>query len=497
MVLLSVLAAAGLVAVPAWSWQASLLPSSYGAHDMGVVDLGGGPAPQDHGGHGAGAGGHETQDGHGAAAVSVEALAPPADRPADVSITLTARAEPVELGDGTVVDGYTVNGTSPGPEIRVVQGQLVEVRLVNESVEGGTTLHWHGVDVPGGMDGVAGVTQDAVRVGGEHVYRFVAEDAGTYWYHSHQLSHEQVRRGLLGALVVEPADGTPAGDAPAADVVALVHQYAGRRTMNGATGDVRHLAEPGSTVRVRVVSTDNGALTTWVSGAPFRLLAVDGTDLVGPTELEDVGVQVTAGARADLELVVPPGGARVEVGGGTALVVGPAGADPVAEPRPYERLDLLTYGTPAPTGLDPSRADREFGYRIVRRPGFLDGRPGLWWTVNGRMLPDVPMFLVEEGDVVRMTITNSSGDGHPMHLHGHHALVLSRDGEPATGSPWWVDSLHVGDGETYEIAFLADNPGVWMDHCHNLPHAAEGLVAHLAYAGVTTPFLLGGVNEPE
>ena len=54
-------------------------------------------------------------------------------------------------------------------------------------------------------------------------------------------------------------------------------------------------------------------------------------------------------------------------------------------------------------------------------------------------------------------------------------------------------------GETYEIAFVADNPGIWMDHCHNLAHAAEGLVAHLMYEGVTTPYRVGGAagNQPE
>jgi FtsP/CotA-like multicopper oxidase with cupredoxin domain len=63
----------------------------------------------------------------------------------------------------------------------------------------------------------------------------------------------------------------------------------------------------------------------------------------------------------------------------------------------------------------------------------------------------------------------------------------------------WIDSLNVADGETFEIALLADNPGVWMDHCHNLEHAAEGLVAHLAYEGVSTPFMVGGEgqNRPE
>jgi FtsP/CotA-like multicopper oxidase with cupredoxin domain len=109
------------------------------------------------------------------------------------------------------------------------------------------------------------------------------------------------------------------------------------------------------------------------------------------------------------------------------------------------------------------------------------------------------MFMVDEGDVVRMILENHSGEIHPMHLHGHHAVVLSRDGVPASGSPWWVDSLDVASGDTYEIAFVADNPGIWMDHCHKLSHAKQGLVAHLAYTGITTPFVIGGPahNEPE
>jgi FtsP/CotA-like multicopper oxidase with cupredoxin domain len=98
-----------------------------------------------------------------------------------------------------------------------------------------------------------------------------------------------------------------------------------------------------------------------------------------------------------------------------------------------------------------------------------------------------------------MKIANSSGEVHPMHLHGHHAVVLSRNGVAATGSPWWIDSLDVGDGETYEIAFIADNPGIWADHCHNLKHAVDGLLAHLAYADVSTPYRVGGDsgNHPE
>jgi len=80
-----------------------------------------------------------------------------------------------------------------------------------------------------------------------------------------------------------------------------------------------------------------------------------------------------------------------------------------------------------------------------------------------------------------------------------HEVVLARNGVPATGSPWWIDSLNVLPGETYDIAFLANNPGIWMDHCHNLKHAAQGMIAHLMYEGFDTPYRIAGpaANQPE
>jgi FtsP/CotA-like multicopper oxidase with cupredoxin domain len=446
-------------------WWQSRLPSSYSVMDMGYDDLGGGPAAMSH---------------HGRPLT--ELVADPG-RKADATFTLTARQQRFRLASGEEIDGYTVNGTSPGPTLRVVQGQLVEVTLVNADVSAGVTLHWHGVEVPNAEDGVAGVTQDAVAVGSTKTYRFVADHAGTFWYHSHQVSHTQVQRGLLGALVIEPPTRGMR------DVLALSHVYGGKSTLNGRVGTDTVPARPGEKVRVRVLNTDNGALRAWVSGAPYRVLAMDGYDLSGPAEVRNRALLVTAGGRADLEVTAP---ARVELGA-TALVVG---ADGPRAPQPVDDLDLLAYGRPAALPFDPSRPDRVFHYNVGRRPGFVNGKPGLWWSINGHLFPDVPMFVVEEGDVVRMSIRNRSFATHPMHLHGHHALVLSRNGVKATGSPWWTDSLDVKQGETYEIAFLADNPGIWMDHCHNLPHAKDGLVAHLMYAGISTPFRVGK-NRPE
>ncbi len=480
-----------LIAPLAYLWQQSRVPSSYSVMGMGHLDYGGGSQPVE---AAAGHDGHEDA-GHGMAEQSVADLTEGTDRRADEVVVLTARRGRVRLDDGRSVPGYTVNGTSPGPLIEVTQGDLLEVRLRNADVPDGITLHWHGVDVPNAEDGVAGVTQDAVQPGEGHTYRFVARQRGTYWYHSHQVSHEQVIGGLLGALVVRPRVTDPS----VRDVVAVAHTYDGIPTLNGAA-TVRVPARPGQPVRVRVVNSDNGPTRAWAS-APLRVVAVDGTDVHRPTEVDGRAVVVTAGGRIDLEVVAPAdgGAVRVQVGATTSVQVGGAGVEAPEAEQPTRTLDLLSYGSPSRLGIDPADVDRRFTYAIGRRPGFVRGRPGIWWTVNGHLFPDVPMYVVEEGDVVRVRITNSSGQVHPMHLHGHHAVVLSRDGVKATGSPWWFDSLNVLDGESYDVAFVADNPGIWMDHCHNLRHAQQGLLAHLMYAGVTTPYRLGSDsgNEPE
>ncbi len=464
-----------MTAALCWYWAASLVPGTYSVMEMGSVEAGGG-AHHHHG---------------GAGGTSVADLSGPRDGEPDVAVALEARQGTVRLRTGEEVEGYTLDGSSPGPLIEARQGDLVQVTLTNADVPDGVTLHWHGVDVPNAEDGVAGVTQDAVGPGDSHVYRFVAEDAGTYWYHSHQVSHEQVRGGLFGTLLVHPA-----GAAGPRDVVAAVHTYRGHRTVAGGTGVTTIAAEPGEQVRVRLVNTDDGPMPTWVTGGAFRVAAVDGTDVHRPTDVSGQGVLVTAGGRVDLLVTAP---VRVDVGAGAALVLGPEGTDLPPSAVPDQQVDLLDYGSPAPLPFDPADADRTFRYEIDREIGLLDGRPGFWWTINGSVFPDVPMFAVDEGDVVRMTIRNDSGDVHPMHLHGHHVVVLSRDGVAATGSPWWTDSLHVEDGATFEVAFVADNPGIWMDHCHNLQHARDGLVAHLAYSGVSEPFRVGGeaANAPE
>jgi FtsP/CotA-like multicopper oxidase with cupredoxin domain len=473
---------AGLLALGRMWWE-SRLPSTYSVMDYGSHDFGGGPVPPGH-------------DARGA--VDVAGLKGPQDGAPDARFTLTAKQGTVRLASGRTIDGLTFNGRSPGPELRVRRGQLVEVTLRNEDVDSGVSIHWHGVDVPNAEDGVAGVTQNAVLPGESYTYRFRPEQQGTFWYHTHQSSSKEVRRGLFGALVIEPArPAPPAGT----DLVAVAHDYDGTPTLNGNDGGTKRQVRPGTPVRLRIVNTDNTPQRFTVAGTPFRVLAIDGTDLNEPQPLENTRLVVTGGGRYDIGFTMPASAVELRLQDTeAAIALSPDGRGELPPPTGGVDFDPATYGRPRPTPFDASsRFDRTFVLDVGRKPGFFDGRPGMQWTINGEIYPDVPMFIVEEGDLVKVRIENDSGSVHPMHLHGHHALVLSRDEQPVTGSPWWTDTLSVEPNETYELAFRANNPGVWMDHCHNLKHAADGLTMHLAYAGVTTHFRVGGGahNHPE
>jgi FtsP/CotA-like multicopper oxidase with cupredoxin domain len=467
-----------------WMWYSSLLPDSYNVMDYGKPDYGGGPVP-------AYAAAHHHQSGR-----SLASMKGPSGPP-DVRFTLLARHADVRLASGGTTEALTFNGRVPGPELRVHQGDLVEVTLLNKDVGEGVSVHWHGVDVPNAEDGVAGVTQDAVPPGGRHVYRFRAEQVGTFWYHSHQVASKQVRRGLLGALVIEARGPAPNSSF---DRVMVAHELGGRPTLDGSETLRRQPVPRGADVRLRLINAENSPRRFSLAGTAFRVLAIDGTDLNEPRPLRDTVLELAAGGRYDIGFTMPATPVSLALEGTQAAVaLGPNGT--AAAPGEAERVfDPLAYGKPARTAFGPRSAfDRSFEFDIGQKPGFLDGRPGRHWTINGGIYPDVPVFIVRRGDLVKVTIVNDTGAVHPIHLHGHHALVLSRDGVQAAGSPWWTDTLDVDPHERYEISFRADNPGIWMDHCHNLRHAAEGLTMHLAYEGVTTPFVTGGHthNTPE
>ncbi|NWL34026.1 multicopper oxidase family protein [Paenarthrobacter nitroguajacolicus] len=433
---------------------------------------------------------------------------------------LTARVEQVVLPSGQTTEAWTY-GSLPGPALEAQLGEVMEVLLTNRDVTAGVTLHWHGYDVPNAMDGVAGATQDAVMPGESMTYRFLAAQAGTYWYHTHQDSAEGVRKGLYGTFVVHHPT-SPRADT---DVVVAGHDLSGLGLLGSSDRTTGHTATPGSSVRVRLINTDSVQQRYLIQGTTFKAVAVDGTEVNQPQEVTHKLVRLGAGGRVDIAFTMPDSTVTVrsDAAANAVVVIAPSGSavtdqaakpeEMVAEKAPagvfvtMPVLDLLEYGKPVGGELDGAGKAAELVRPITREEvmvldrqfRFVDGIPRYAFTVNGAAYPLVPSIEVAEGDTVKVTVVNRTSEPHPMHPHGHHVQVLSRNGVAPSGSPLILDTVDVLPGEVWELLLHADNPGIWMDHCHNLDHAAEGMMMLLKYQGVSSPFVHGGHsnNRPE
>lgn len=487
--------------------EQSKLPEQMSMMNHHAVDFGGGSALL-HGGQG-----HHQYNitGESVTTVSVAELKGPQDEEPDKKFTLTAEKKAVRLSSGKTIQAWTYNGQIPGPELRITEGDLVEVTLLNKDIQDGVTIHWHGLDVPNGEDGVAGLTQDAVMPGESYTYRFRVNELGTHWYHSHQASSEQVKKGLFGPLVIMPKKdstdvyNTAKSQAPSSgmieDIVLISHTWQlskGHITSIGLTDNLeRRRIESGTSVRLRLVNTGSEPELFELSGTPFQVAAIDGAEVNEPEELVNVLLQVAAGGRNDIIFTMPesPIALRSASNREAVVLISPDGSGETPLGKKVKTVfNPAAYGSPLPTTISLySEFDREFNMLIdVQNFAFYNGKFATQvFRINGKLFPETPMLMVREGELIKLTFVNRSYEDHPLHPHGHHMQVISRNGKPVTGSPWIVDTLNVGPGETYEVAIHADNPGIWMNHCHNLEHAAVGMILHLAYEGVTSPFLVG------
>jgi len=444
------------------------------------------------------------------APTSITSLKAPLTAPHMKTFTLVAQNAVISLGSGISMPAWTFNGISPGPVLHVQQGDLVVVHVVNH-LSFGITIHWHGIDSFNSTDGVAGVTQDAIKSNQTYTYRFFTPDAGTYWYHAHQLAYAETVGGLFGMLIVDPTTPTIHADV---DYSVALHEWYGSNnqtifTINDTSGALDEVAKPGQWVRLRIVETSNTDSTAphllTLIGAPFKVISLDGHDLNGPQWLTDVPLPIGTAQRYDLLFQMPAHGSVALVSSdgsdeqhyqhAPAVVLG-QGAVPSTLPLVTKWFDMTTYGQPAPTPITPqSRFDVSYALNLNNQMGTSLGREGMTYTINGKVFPDTGMLMVKYGQLVKIQLENQSDLYHPIHLHGHTFTVLTRNGKPLSGSPIRLDTILVPPHMTYVIGFVANNPGIWMIHCHNFLHANWGMDMMLVYSGYSTPYTVGTESD--
>lgn len=417
---------------------------------------------------------------------------------AEYDYQLIAAPLDLELVPGHLTPAWAYGGQAPGLEIRARQGEWLRVRFINK-LEVPTTIHWHGIRLPLEMDGVPYVSQLPVLPGEYFDYQFKTPDAGSFWYHPHTASSEQLGRGLVGPLIVEERE--PSGfahertlslkswhvDQQGAFSDFSVAREAARGGTPGRLSTVNGKHAPtldlpaGQVVRLRLINLDN-TLTYRLNlpGAEARIYALDGNPVVPRPLGKDYWLG--PGMRIELGLKVPAAGVELPLRNGPlrlATLRSIASAEAAADWPP---------ALPANPIAEPDLANAEtlrFNFEWVGTVS-LGQTPRFWqingqaWDINDKTCADRPIARLQRGRSYIFELRNLSQYQHPIHLHGMTFKVLGSNRKRI--EPYYTDTYLLGKNERARVALVADNPGVWMFHCHVIDHMETGLMASIEVA---------------
>jgi len=381
-----------------------------------------------------------------------------------------------------------------------------------------TTVHWHGLALSNDMDGVPGMTQDPIPAGAAMTYRFALAHPGTYWFHPHV--GVQLDRGLYAPLVIDDPSETGAydeehivvlddwldGTGRTPDEVLADLQANGMamdmggggppasEILGGDVGDVEYplylingrsaespntvRSAPGRRLRLRFINAGSdtafrvalgGHRMTVTHTDGFPVIPVEGDVLlVGMGERVDVLVTLLDGVFPLVALAEGKDSLARELirtGAGTAPSVGalPAEID-------GQLITVHNLSATEEVFLPERRPDRTHDLVLG------GGMDSYTWTINSRTYRDREPLQIRAGENVRLRLRNRTMMFHPMHVHGHTFQVRGENGAGAR-----KDTMIVLPMETITVDLVADNPGQWFVHCHNIYHGESGMMTQLSY----------------
>jgi len=438
-----------------------------------------------------------------------------------VDVALTAKLRPQQLMPAPAKLTPVLSYSDTPAIIRIRQGQWLRTTLKNELTEH-TTIHWHGIRLPNGMDGVPYLTQDPILPGESFTYAFQAPDPGTFFFHPHCDTITQLGEGLAGVLIIT-GDETRAFDA---DLVCLYRDWrvnddgtfgvlstdkgAGTAGTFGKYQTVNDQHQPvfkvpaNGDIRVRFLNVDMARLVDLgLDGAEGWMIATDGNAL-DPVKLETW--RMGPAMRLDLTFRAPKSGtvqlmnyyaaepvllATFEAEGAPldrpAFEPAPLKAPLFAQPQPKDATDftlrLSAASSPSPLPADLKLPNGE----TLPLADSLCLTQRTFWAMNGQTWPSMeeghlppPLAQFRRGDTIVAEVINATPHPHPIHLHGHTFKVLGSN--KGAVLPHFADTALVRPKERLKIAFVADNPGAWMLHCHIIEHQETGMMGYVLVA---------------
>ncbi|MEP3280403.1 MAG: multicopper oxidase family protein [Stappiaceae bacterium] len=401
---------------------------------------------------------------------------------------------------------YSYLPEGPAPVLYARQGEMFHTRLVNGLAEP-TTVHWHGLRLPNDMDGVPFLTQPYVYPGETFDYRFTPPDAGTFWYHPHCNTLEQMSFGLNGAFVVQEAED-PGFDT---DVVlnlrdwrlgsdgqfislykarkaARAGTYGTVKTANWATSPVYELPA-GSLVRLRILVSDVTRIYRLaVTGAEATVIAKDGYPLSEIAPLKEASIG--PGQRMDLVIRMPDEeGATIDVRNLSTTrpwTVASLKSSGLSLQRDVREIRPLPANPVAQPDLNSAETIRfEFTATAEQAPksGYCGTLGFSFWAINRRpwsgVSPDpmAPLAELKLGRSYIFSLLNRTPHSHPVHLHGlaFRPIRSNKRVLPAHVT----DTVLILPDEQIDVALVADNPGDWLLHCHVIEHQKTGMAGFI------------------
>ncbi|MEO0944043.1 MAG: multicopper oxidase family protein [Pseudomonadota bacterium] len=432
---------------------------------------------------------------------------------AETGAELDIRNAQYSLIEGTVTEGLvSTHGDQPPPVIRMKRNTPFQARVTNR-LDDYTTMHWHGLRLDNAMDGVPYLTQFPLMRDETYDYQLFSPDAGTFWYHPHCMTMDQMALGLTGILIVEE-DEDPGFDA---ELPLNLRDFrldgqgnwidlwtargAARAGTIGTLMTTNWLTEPayeaptGGLVRIRVAATDTTRIyKLFMPDAAAKIIALDGhplPSLVDMPTMEDDALILGPGQRADIAVLMPQNeGESVTLfsdAPGPARVLAQIMATGASENRSLDDLKPLP---PNPVSVpDLAIARREefvFGWSPegdIPNNGFCGSLPYTFWSINRTPWPGDavdgvgPLATFQLNESVILRLRNESPNSHPIHLHGLAFRPIASNKRKLP--PYWTDTVMLLPEETIDIAFVADNPGDWAFHCHVIEHQKTGLAGFI------------------